>query len=111
MVKTKSVYHPREPQDGFRLLIMRRWPRGIPKAAVDEWEKELGPSLALLEDWRRQRIDWEQCSHRYREEMKDKTELIAAVVRRAEGETVTLLCGCRDESRCHRTLLKELITS
>ena len=29
MIKTKSVYDPVEESDGFRVLIMRKWPRGI----------------------------------------------------------------------------------
>ena len=39
----------------------------------------------------------------------DAIEAMASLRRRTEVETVTLLCGCRDESHCHRTLLKALI--
>ena len=36
-------------------------------------------------------------------------ELLAELARHAQNETVTLLCSCQDETRCHRTLLKGLI--
>lgn len=45
-------------------------------------------------------------------EMDEQSEAISALARRvAVGQTVTLLCSsaCKDESRCHRTLLKELV--
>ena len=47
-IATGSVYHP--PAEPYpRLLVMRRWPRGVKKGAVDQWERDLGPSDALLE--------------------------------------------------------------
>jgi uncharacterized protein YeaO (DUF488 family) len=34
---------------------------------------------------------------------------VANLVGKAQCGTVTLLCSCRDEGRCHRTLLKRLV--
>jgi uncharacterized protein YeaO (DUF488 family) len=54
MIKTKSVYYDKiEPDDGRRILVMRRWPRGIgwEKNRIDLWIKEVGPSNELLDDW------------------------------------------------------------
>jgi len=34
MIKTKRIYEPADPSDGHRLLIMRRWPRGIKKTGM-----------------------------------------------------------------------------
>ena len=52
MIRTKRIYDPPSPEDGYRLLIMRLWPRGVRKAAVDGWEKDLGPSRELLTSFR-----------------------------------------------------------
>ncbi len=50
MIKTKSIYYnDKEPHDGARILVMRRWPRGISKDQIDEWRKDLGPSMELCE--------------------------------------------------------------
>ncbi len=108
MIRIKRVYEPPNPQDGYRLLIMRKWPRGIRKDAVDAWDKELGPSLELLAGFRQGRVPWPEYVKRYTAEMRAKPERIRAVAGRARTGAVTLLCGCPDENRCHRSLLKAL---
>lgn len=36
MIKTKSIYYnDKEPDDGTRILVMRRWPRGISRDLLD----------------------------------------------------------------------------
>ena len=47
----KRVYEDASPEDGYRVLVDRIWPRGISKekAALDEWDKDLAPSTALRE--------------------------------------------------------------
>jgi uncharacterized protein YeaO (DUF488 family) len=109
MLKTKRVYDAPGPEDGFRLLIMRKWPRGTRRETVDAWEKDLGPSLGLLEDWRKGRVDWPEFARRYRQEMEAMRGAILSLAQRTEEETVTLLCGCEKEDHCHRSLLKALI--
>jgi uncharacterized protein YeaO (DUF488 family) len=111
MIKTKRIYEPADPSDGHRLLVMRRWPRGIKKTAVDSWEPDLGPSLSLLTDYRRGKIDWPALARRYRQEMANRPEVLAKAAALAKAGDVTLLCGCQDETRCHRTLLKEILES
>jgi uncharacterized protein YeaO (DUF488 family) len=116
-VKTKRWDDPREPDDGFRLLICRYRPRALPKKKETwhQWYSELGPSRELHADFYGKNgapIGWEEYRARYLEEIKAQEYLIrdiAAVI--AEGKTVTLLCSsaCTDASHCHRTLLKELI--
>ena len=111
MIKTKRIYEPPEPSDGHRLLVMRRWPRGIRKTAVDSWNPDLGPSLALLTEYRQGKLDFPTLAQRYRQEMQSRREHLEEVVRLAREGDVTLLCSCQDEERCHRTLLKELAES
>ena len=77
VIKTKRIYEPADPSDGHRLLIMRRWPRGIKKTAVDSWEPDLGPSLPLLNDYRKGKIDWPALAQGYRQEMAGRPEALA----------------------------------
>ena len=109
MVRTKRIYEPTSPDDGYRLLVMRLWPRGVRKDAVDAWEKELGPSTRLLRAYRDGKIGWAELARRYRAEMRKKSELLDEVRKLSRRRTVTLLCGCEEESRCHRGLLRKLI--
>jgi len=111
MIRTKRIYDPPSPEDGYRLLIMRLWPRGVTKAAVDGWEKELGPSRELLMSFRAGKLSWEGLAARYREEMSAREELLERYRDLARRQTLTLLCGCHDEARCHRSLLKEILES
>ena len=57
-------------------------------------------------------IDWPTYRRRYLAEMTTQKDRIFELAREVEaGKTITLLCSsaCRDESRCHRTLLKQLL--
>jgi uncharacterized protein YeaO (DUF488 family) len=116
-IKTKRWDQPREPDDGFRLLVARYRPRGLPKEQEtwDAWWRELGPSTELhaaAYGKGQEKIAWEDYARRYREEMRAQAQKIAWLARSAaRGETITLLCSsaCLDEARCHRSLLRELI--
>ena len=113
-IKTKRIYEPPSPADGHRLLTMRYWPRGIRKELVDAWDRGLAPTRELLAGHRSGAIDWPEFTRRFHHEMAtrpESIEAIAALRERAVRETVTVICGCEDESRCHRTLLKEIAES
>ena len=117
MIKTKSIYHDSTgPEDGYRLLVMRRWPRGIRRTQVDGWLKELGPSSELLGKLRDGKIDWQTFSRLYKEQVGG-TEAGRALLEEVEGlekahGAVTLLCHedlTKPNTNCHRVLLKELL--
>jgi uncharacterized protein YeaO (DUF488 family) len=117
LIHTKRWNDPPERADGFRLLICRYRPRGVPKADEpwDAWDPALAPSRGLLADFHgkeRDPISWDEYRVRYLEEMKAQDFRLRALANRdAAGETITLLCSsaCVDETHCHRTLLRELI--
>ncbi|HLK92950.1 MAG TPA: DUF488 family protein [Polyangia bacterium] len=118
-IRTKRWNDPVEPDDGFRLLICRIRPRGVPaaKETWSDWWAELGPSRALLDAFHGKHgppIAWEAYVARYLEEMRGAQQLwrIRDLGRRAAaGEVLTLLCSsaCHDPAHCHRTLLARLI--
>jgi uncharacterized protein YeaO (DUF488 family) len=116
-IGTKRWNDPAEPDDGFRLLICRYRPRSLPKSQEtwDAWNPNLGPSKELLADYHgkgRRQTGWAEYRVRYRHEMlKQKPAIEELAKRAAAGEKITLLCSsaCERESRCHRSLLKELI--
>ncbi|MGH9362826.1 MAG: DUF488 domain-containing protein [Thermoanaerobaculia bacterium] len=108
-LRIKNIRDPAGPADGFRLLVMRRWPRGVRKTAISAWEKELGPSDELLDAYNRKQVPWPEYRKRYHAEMRAKSDLLRAWAERAERETVTILCWCKDERFCHRSLLREIL--
>ena len=118
-IKTKRWDDPRETNDGFRLLVCRYRPRGLPKTKEtwDAWDKHLGPSPELLAEWHARKksnapMPWSDYRRRYVSEMKAEVARIHDLaLRAATGETITLLCSsaCMDETHCHRSLLRALI--
>jgi len=108
-VRTKNVYDPPAKDDGYRVLVMRFWPRGVGRSKVDAWEKDLGTLPEDIRAWKQGKIEWSEFARRYRKAIKPEAAKIAALADRARRETVTLLCGCRDEDHCHRTILKDLV--
>jgi len=117
-IKTKRWDDPKNADDGFRLLVCRYRPRGLPKSdeTWDAWNPNLGPSkelhAAVYGKKGRLSITWDVYRRRYLTEMRGQTAAIEELAERvAAGETITLLCSsqCVRESRCHRSLLKELI--
>lgn len=109
MIKTKSIYDEKDTSDGTRILIMRKWPRGIKKDKIDEWDKSYAPSEELLADWNNDRIPFKGFKSRYLKEMKLCMDKIKELSKRAKSETLTLLCHERDDKYCHRKMLKEFI--
>jgi len=111
-VRTKRIYVPAEAGDGTRILIMRLWPRGIRKERVDVWLKELGPVPPLLRAFLDKKLTWTAYVPRYLAglERPEAQEAVAEALRHAGKGPVTLLCGCADENRCHRSLLQAYLT-
>ncbi len=116
-IRTRRWNDPAEESDGFRLLVTRYRPRGVSKTEEtwDAWWSQLGPSKELhaaVYGKVGEGIPWASYRNRYLIEMRSERERIAELARRVSaGETITLLCSsaCERESRCHRSLLRELI--
>jgi uncharacterized protein YeaO (DUF488 family) len=116
-IRTKRWNDPVSADDGFRLLICRYRPRGVGKAdeTWSEWQPGLGPSKELhgaVYVRAGSPISWPMYRARYLAEMKSQKAAIDELAARVKGgETITLLCSsaCERESRCHRSLLKELV--
>lgn len=116
-ILTRRWNDPTDPRDGYRLLITRYRPRGVGKAdeTWDAWDPSLGPSKALhaaVYTASSSPIPWPVYRRRYIDEQRTNQDRIAALAQRVTaGETITLLCSsaCDRESRCHRSILKELI--
>lgn len=118
-VRTRRWDDPKQPGEGTRILVCRFRPRALKKRGEtwDEWWRELGPSgelhaAAYGKD--QPAIPFDEYRRRYLAELDENpacARLRALQDRVAAGERVTLLCSsaCTDETRCHRTILRELL--
>jgi uncharacterized protein YeaO (DUF488 family) len=106
-IRLKRVYEDPEPEDGFRVLIDRLWPRGLSKekAAIDLWCKDIAPSTELRSWFGHRRDRFAEFAVRYRQELEGNPvlkELRTVVMARA---TVTLLYGAKDQAVNHAVVL------
>ncbi|MDM7916846.1 MAG: DUF488 family protein [Candidatus Eisenbacteria bacterium] len=110
---------PRTPGEGLRVGTVRRPPRGVPKSEFskrnyyDVWLPDLSPSEDLVkqalqaEDER----DWRAFVRKYRAEMKrpEPARLLELLSALSHQTNFSVGCYCEDESRCHRSVLRELL--
>jgi uncharacterized protein YeaO (DUF488 family) len=110
---------PRLKAEGLRIGTVRRPPRGVPKVEFatldfyDVWLPELAPSEKLLklgqaaDDEKR----WRTFARKYRVEMgqAEKRRLLDLLAALSQQTSFSVGCYCADESRCHRSILRELL--
>ena len=105
---------PRANDEGPRLGTVRRPPRGVRKADYarrnyyDLWLPELAPSAALI---RRAEKDWNSFVRGYRREMgaPGAQRLLALLATLSRHANFSVGCYCEDATRCHRSILRELL--
>jgi len=120
VIRVVRLGSTRTPNEGLRLGTVRRPPRGVPKTEYakrdfyDVWVPELAPSPALFA-WIKSRpltdANWRTYARRYRTEMKrpEPRRLIQLLAALSEGTNFSVGCYCENASRCHRSLLRELL--
>ncbi len=112
MIKTKSIYKPKEYGDGLRVLITRYYPRGVKKTHFDRWMRDLAPSQELLRRYKNEQIHWEDFIPSFKLELQENQNsinLIKSLKAKSNYSHVTLLCYEPEGTPCHRHLLKEII--
>lgn len=105
--------------EGVRFGTVRRPPRGIRKSEYatknyyDVWLPTLAPSQATVKLGLGSRSDrdWRRFVKKYRAEMtaphcRSMLQVLTALSRQAD---FSVGCYCADESRCHRSVLRELL--
>jgi uncharacterized protein YeaO (DUF488 family) len=109
----------RAPNEGLRIGTVRRPPRGVPKAEFssgnwyDVWLPNLSPTPGTIKLGlaAQSPAQWKIFAKRYRAEMASAEnsrvlDLLAALSHRSN---FSVGCYCEVESRCHRSVLRELL--
>jgi uncharacterized protein YeaO (DUF488 family) len=110
---------PRSRREGLRVGTVRRPPRGVPRTQhatrnfYDVWLPELAPSGRLV----RLALDasdersWGAFAKRYRAELKRPTaaRLLNLLAGLSQGSNFSVGCYCADASRCHRSILGDVL--
>jgi uncharacterized protein YeaO (DUF488 family) len=109
----------RVPNEGLRIGTVRRPPRGVPKSEFasgnwyDVWLLNLAPAaetvkLGQASDSPRQ---WAVFMKRYRAEMAvpDNARILDLLAALSHEANFSVGCYCEDASRCHRSILRQLL--
>jgi uncharacterized protein YeaO (DUF488 family) len=110
-IRTKRIYEPADPHDGFRVLVDRVWPRGMTKekAGADLWCKEVAPSAVLRKWFCHDGAKWEAFKTRYFSELDAQADVVAKLLQAAAKGRLTLLFSARDVERNQAVVLREYL--
>jgi uncharacterized protein YeaO (DUF488 family) len=99
-VRLRRIYDDPTDDDGMRVLVDRRWPRGVSKvrAGLDEWCSAVAPSDALRKWYGHVPERFDEFESRYLEELEDPQRASALGHLRALAARgrLTLLTATRD---------------
>jgi uncharacterized protein YeaO (DUF488 family) len=109
----------RLPNEGLRIGTVRRPPRGVlkneyaSKNYYDVWLPTLAPTLGLvkLALAAQSPRDWKRFVIKYRREMAATNEsaTLDTLAALSHQTDFSVGCYCADESRCHRSVLRQLL--
>ena len=119
-IRTYRIGSPRASDEGLRVGTVRLLPRGVRKedyargGYFDVWFPLLAPSRPLMKKFLaspRDDASWKRFAASYRREMAktDARQAIRLLALLGARTPLVVGCYCEDESRCHRSVLRELI--
>ncbi|MBX9602464.1 MAG: DUF488 family protein [Bryobacteraceae bacterium] len=111
---------PRGPGEGLRIGTVRRPPRGVPKAEFaardfyDVWLPQLSPSPDLVQQAMSARDDreWQAFRRKFRQELNqpESSRLLDLLAAMSKQTNFAVGCYCQEEARCHRSVIRELLS-
>jgi len=109
----------RSQGEGLRIGTVRRPPRGVPKAqfAKQNWYDIWFPTLAPSDQAVKLGLsastpaEWARFVRKYRAEMAapDARHALALLAALSHQTNFSVGCYCEDESRCHRSVLRQML--
>jgi uncharacterized protein YeaO (DUF488 family) len=112
-VHLRRIYDDPADDDGIRVLVDRRWPRGVTKARADlaEWCRDVAPSEELRRWYGHDAEKFEEFARRYRQELQDPERAAAlqhlAVL--AASDRLTLLTATKQVAISQAAVLRETL--
>lgn len=111
---------PRAKNEGMRIGTVRRPPRGVPKTEFskqnwyDVWYPNLSPSVETMNLGLTAQTpsEWASFVRKFRAEMKrpENMRSIELLAKLSHQTNLSVGCYCEDEQRCHRSVLRELLS-
>jgi uncharacterized protein YeaO (DUF488 family) len=113
-IRLMRAYDDPSPDDGYRVLVDRVWPRGRTREALrlHEWTRDLGPSDELRKWFGHDPARWQEFQERYHAELAapDKARMLDALAAKARQGPVTLVYGARDREHNQAQVIADELT-
>jgi len=108
--RIKRVYDAPSSADGQRILVDRLWPRGLKKtdAALDEWLKDIAPSVPLRRWFGHDPERFAQFKRKYKAELA-KNPLLPELRQLGKARRITLLYAAHDPEINHAVVLRSVL--
>ena len=113
-IKLVRIYDHEQP-DGYRILVDRLWPRGMSKAkaALDEWDKQIGPSTELRKWFNHDDNKYEEFKQKYEAELDNNPNLadfIMTIKNQLIKQDVLFLYGAKNKEHNQAVVLKDYLS-
>ena len=109
----------RNSNEGLRIGTVRRPPRGVKKSEYasqnwyDVWLPNVAPTAELMKQGQTAESDkdWSRFVKKYRAELSnpEKSRIIDLLAALSHNANFSVGCYCKNEARCHRSILRELL--
>jgi uncharacterized protein YeaO (DUF488 family) len=113
MIQLKRAYDPPSPEDGFRVLAERFWPRDLDEkhAKIDLWLKEVAPSVELHQAFGKDppAARWQEFRKLYWNELKDKHRAIKMLRSKNKDGVLTLVHAAHNSDHSAPIILKAFL--
>lgn len=110
-MQVKRIYDQASPEDGYRVLVDRIWPRGInkEKASLDEWNKEIAPTTELRKWFNHIPERFVEFIAKYKEELSLKKEELRRLKAIDKKQNLTLLYSAKDTINNQAVVLLDVL--
>ncbi len=110
-IEIKRIYEDASPDDGYRILVDRLWPRGVSKirAKLDEWDKNVAPSTELRKWFGHKPERFDEFTDLYKNELNANEEELERIREIADKQIVTLLYAAHDLKINHAVVLQDVL--
>ena len=105
--------------EGLRIGTVRRPPRGVPKNEFatqnwyDVWLPNVSPTPELMKLGQAAETEkeWNLFAKKFRAELSnpEKSRILDLLAALSHESDISIGCYCKNEARCHRSILRELL--
>lgn len=110
----KRAYEEQSPEEGYRILVDRVWPRGIKKVTLelDLWAKYIAPSTEVRKAFGHVDALYEKFKTDYTHELDEnpqKDEFVSLVKTQLKKQNVTFIYGAKNAKFNQAVVLREYV--